>query len=34
MREYAGAANRDKLLSLLLPVQRAAETLRLAEADD
>lgn len=26
MREYAGAANRDKLLSLLLPVQRAAET--------
>ena len=30
LREYAGAANRDKLLSLLLPVQRAAETLRLA----
>jgi superfamily II DNA or RNA helicase len=26
MREYAGLANRDKLLSLLLPVQRAAET--------
>ena len=26
LREYAGAANRDKLLSLLLPVQRAAET--------
>lgn len=26
MREYAGAANRDKLLSLLTPVQRAAET--------
>ena len=25
LREYAGAANRDKLLSLLLPVQRAAE---------
>ena len=25
-REYAGAANREKLLSLLLPVQRAAET--------
>jgi len=25
MREYSGAANRDKLLSLLLPVQRAAE---------
>ena len=24
LREYAGAANRDKLLSLLLPVQRAA----------
>ena len=26
IREYAGPANRDKLLSLLLPVQRAAET--------
>ena len=26
LREYAGAANRDKLLALLLPVQRAAET--------
>ena len=26
LREYAGAANRDKMLSLLLPVQRAAET--------
>ena len=26
LRDYAGAANRDKLLSLLLPVQRAAET--------
>ena len=26
LREYAGAANRDKLLSLLLPVQHAAET--------
>ncbi|MBM1172697.1 DEAD/DEAH box helicase [Microvirga arabica] len=25
LREYAGAANRDKLLSLLVPVQRAAE---------
>ena len=25
LREYAGAANRDKLLSLLLPVQRASE---------
>src|SRR5205823_4828414 len=25
LREYAGAANRDKLLSLLQPVQRAAE---------
>jgi non-specific serine/threonine protein kinase len=25
LREYAGAANRDKLLSLLLPVQRAAD---------
>ena len=25
LREYAGAANRQKLLSLLLPVQRAAE---------
>ena len=26
LREYAGAANKDKLLSLLLPVQRAAES--------
>ncbi|SDR51031.1 Superfamily II DNA or RNA helicase, SNF2 family [Rhizobiales bacterium GAS113] len=26
LREYSGAANRDKLLSLLVPVQRAAET--------
>jgi len=26
LREYAGAANREKLLSLLLPVQRAAES--------
>ncbi|HET7881987.1 MAG TPA: DEAD/DEAH box helicase [Acetobacteraceae bacterium] len=26
LREYAGAANREKLLTLLLPVQRAAET--------
>ena len=26
LREYAGADNRDKLLSLLVPVQRAAET--------
>ncbi len=26
MRQYAGPANRDKLVSLLLPVQRAAET--------
>ena len=26
MREYAGAANRDRLLSLLTPVQQAAET--------
>ncbi len=25
LREYAGSANKDKLLSLLLPVQRAAE---------
>ena len=25
LREYAGAANREKLLSLLVPVQRAAE---------
>ena len=25
LREYAGAANRDKLLSLLVPMQRAAE---------
>ena len=31
LREYAGAANKDQLLSLLLPVQRAAETLRLAQ---
>src|SRR5271155_3456138 len=26
LREYAGAANRERLLSLLVPVQRAAET--------
>src|SRR4029079_1453704 len=26
LREYAGAANKSRLLSLLLPVQRAAET--------
>jgi superfamily II DNA or RNA helicase len=26
LREYAGAANRERLLALLLPVQRAAET--------
>ncbi len=26
LSEYSGAANRDKLLSLLVPVQRAAET--------
>ena len=26
LREYAGAANRDKLLALLVPVQRAANT--------
>src|ERR1039457_4961125 len=26
LREYAGAANKDRLLSLLVPVQRAAET--------
>src|SRR5450759_5215380 len=26
LREYAGAANRERLLSLLLPVQRAAES--------
>jgi len=26
LREYAGAANRDRMLALLLPVQRAAET--------
>ncbi len=26
LREYAGAANRDRLLSLLVPVQRAAES--------
>ena len=34
LREYAGAANRDKLLSLLLPVQRAARKLCLAEGND
>jgi superfamily II DNA or RNA helicase len=28
LREYAGAANKDRLLSLLLPVQRAAESCR------
>jgi SNF2-related domain/SNF2 Helicase protein/Helicase conserved C-terminal domain len=27
LREYSGAANKDRLLSLLLPVQRAADTL-------
>src|SRR4029434_5180834 len=26
LREYAGSANKDRLLSLLLPVQRAAES--------
>ncbi len=26
LREYAGAANKDRLLSLLVPVQRASET--------
>ena len=26
LREYAGAANRDRMLALLLPVQRASET--------
>ena len=26
LREYAGAANKERLLSLLLPVQRAAES--------
>lgn len=25
LREYAGAANKERLLALLLPVQRAAE---------
>ena len=28
LREYAGAANKDRLLSLLLPVQRASEAVR------
>jgi len=28
LREYAGAANKDRLLSLLLPVQRAAQNCR------
>lgn len=32
LREYAGAANRQKLLSLLLPVQRAAEQCRWLKA--
>ena len=32
LREYAGAANRERLLSLLLPVQRAAESCPWLEA--
>lgn len=32
LRDYAGPANRDKLLSLLLPVQRAAERCRWLKA--
>src|SRR5271165_6735440 len=32
LREYAGAANRERLLSLLLPVQRAAESCRWLKA--
>ena len=31
LQEYAGAKNRERLLSLLMPVQRAAERVRLAE---
>mgnify|MGYP003694653207 CR=1 FL=1 len=31
-RNTAGSRNRERLLSLLMPVQRAAETLRLAQA--
>ena len=31
LQEYAGANNRERLLSLLMPVQRAAEQLRVAE---
>ena len=33
LREYAGEAKRERLLSLLLPVQRAGETLPLAQGD-
>jgi hypothetical protein len=33
LREYAGTANRDKLLSLLVPVQRAAEKCISVSAD-
>ena len=33
LREYAGAANKARLLSLLLPVQRAAEQCAVAEGD-
>ena len=33
LREYAGAANKERLLSLLLPVQRAARKLRVVEGD-
>src|SRR5487761_33585 len=32
LREYAGAANKERLLSLLLPVQRAAESCRWLKA--
>ena len=33
LREYAGAANNERLLSLLLPVQRAAENCAWLKAD-
>ena len=33
LQEYAGAKNRERLLSLLMPVQRAAEQCALAEDD-
>ena len=33
LSEYAGAANKTRLLSLLLPVQRASRRVRVAEGD-